>query len=86
MKRPENISPEVWQQIEANIYNSQKIVAIKLYREATNSGLKESKDAIDGFSQIMKTENPTKFSPKKAGCGPTLFLFSILPCIYYFWH
>ena len=46
MKKPENLSPEVWQQIEASIYSSNKIVAIKAYREATNSGLKESKDIL----------------------------------------
>ena len=39
------------EQILAEIKNGRKINAIKLYREITNSGLKEAKDAIDAIEQ-----------------------------------
>jgi hypothetical protein len=86
MKRPENIPADKWQQIESQIYNNQKIEAIKTYRSATGLGLKESKDAIDQLSVEMKKENPLKFAPQKPGCGTTLFFLSLIPCIYYLWH
>ena len=86
MKKPENLSTEVWQQIEASIYSSNKIAAIKAYREATNSGLKESKDIIEQIAVEMKKEHPEKFVAQKSGCGATLLLFSLLPILYYLYH
>lgn len=85
MERPNNISVEVWQQIEAHVFNNQKIEAIKIYREATGEGLKESKDAIEQIVLSLKKDNPHKFIPQKSGCGTTLFFLSLIPLIYYLW-
>lgn len=83
MRKPENIKSETWKEIERLISSERKIEAIKLYREATGQGLKESKDFIDdAFEQINK-ENPYKIGPKKSGCGTTILLFSILPVLAY---
>ena len=86
MKRPDNITPENWKEIESLIYSNQKIAAIKAYRKATNSGLKESKDFVDALEVEMRKENPQNFSAKKAGCGTAILLFSLLPYLYYLWH
>lgn len=45
-------------QIEAALARGQKIEAIKLYREATNCGLKEAKDAVESGG------NPNHTTPK----------------------
>lgn len=37
-------------EVEALVRSGKKINAIKIYREATGQGLKESKDAIDAFA------------------------------------
>lgn len=86
MKRPEKIPADIWQQIESQIYQNQKIEAIKTYRNATGEGLKESKEAIEQFAVELKKENPLNFSTQKSGCGTTLFLLSLLPFLYYLWH
>ena len=83
MKKPENIQAEAWKEIEKAISNNSKIEAIKLYREATGQGLKESKDFIDGAFEQIKKDNPYFIPPKKSGCGTTLLLFSLLPLLFY---
>jgi len=83
MRKPENIKAEAWKEIEKCIANGQKIEAIKLYREATSQGLKESKDFIDGAFEQFKKENPHLIFPKKSGCGTTILLFSLLPLLTY---
>jgi ribosomal protein L7/L12 len=43
-----------WQsQVEAELRAGRKINAIKLYREATNLGLKEAKDAVEAMERSM---------------------------------
>ncbi|MGZ5545995.1 MAG: ribosomal protein L7/L12 [Limisphaerales bacterium] len=41
------LSPEIASRIETAMANGNKIEAIKIYREATNCGLKEAKDAVE---------------------------------------
>ena len=51
-----------------------KIEAIKLYREATGLGLKESKDFIDHLlSQLMK-DNPGQYQSSGKGCAAAAIL------------
>lgn len=83
MKKPENIQAETWKEIERAISNNSKIEAIKLYREATGQGLKESKDFIDDAFEQIKKDDPYKIGPKKSGCGATILLFSLLPVLFY---
>ena len=47
-----------------------KIAAIKLYREATGTGLKEAKDAVEGMEKDLRQREPDKFakSAGKSGC------------------
>ncbi|HUS37121.1 MAG TPA: ribosomal protein L7/L12 [Verrucomicrobiae bacterium] len=55
------ISDQAAAQIEAAMARGHKIEAIKIYRQATNCGLKEAKDAIDagrrndGASRVANT-------------------------------
>jgi ribosomal protein L7/L12 len=64
---------------ELDIYNAlfagRKIEAIKLHREATGCGLKDSKDFIDALEEQLRAESPEKFArPAKQGCAPMILL------------
>lgn len=52
------------------IFAGQKIEAIKMYREATSLGLKESKEFIDALERQLREECPENFShAAKSGCS-----------------
>lgn len=59
----QHIPKHISQQIEAELRKGNKIIAIKIYKEATNVGLKEAKDAIEawGFSQKTHVETMTDY-------------------------
>lgn len=64
-----SIPPEKIQKIAAALYSGNKIEAIKLYREETDEGLKDSKDAIDEFERQLREASPGKFTaPARKGC------------------
>jgi hypothetical protein len=50
------------------------IHAIKIYRRATNQGLKESKDVIDALYAKLRQEDPVTYPDRKAGCAMMLLL------------
>lgn len=45
-----------------HLFEGRKIAAIKLYREATGEGLKESKDFVDALEARLREESPEKFT------------------------
>jgi hypothetical protein len=51
-----------------------KIEAIKLHREATGLGLKESKDEIEAIETGLRAKFPDQFPAKPAGKGGCLGL------------
>ncbi len=55
-----------WDEIKDALFAGRKIEAIKVYREATGQGLKESKEFIDDLEAQMRKEFPDQF---KAGGG-----------------
>lgn len=56
-------------QVQQALFQGQKIEAIKLYREATNQGLKESKDAVEKMEAELRQRSPERFSAKASGKG-----------------
>jgi Ribosomal protein L7/L12 C-terminal domain len=56
------------------LYAGRKIEAIRLYRQATKLGLKESKDFIEALEVRLRQESPEKFTvpPGGAGCSRTV--------------
>lgn len=52
------------------IFQQRKIEAIKLYRESTQAGLAEAKEAIDALEASLRKDFPGKFvaTPKGKGC------------------
>jgi hypothetical protein len=52
------------------IFQQRKIEAIKLYRESTQVGLAEAKEAIEALEASLRKDFPDKFvaAPKGKGC------------------
>jgi ribosomal protein L7/L12 len=67
-------------QIEAALFAGTKIQAIRLHRQATGQGLKESKDFIEALEVELRRTEPMRFTaPAAKGCGLTvLCLFAIV--------
>ena len=67
-------------EINAEIFAGRKIGAIKLYREATGEGLKESKDFIEALSIRLHEESSEKFQvePGKGGCAGVLLFVAVI--------
>jgi hypothetical protein len=53
--------------IAAALRAGNKIAAVKLYREATGLGLKESKDEVEAIEAGLRAKFPEQFPAKAAG-------------------
>ena len=59
--------------IREAIFAGRKIEAIKLHREQTGLGLKESKDAVEKLEAELRVSDPTRFTATQAkGCLPLI--------------
>ena len=68
------------QAINEEIFAGRKISAIKLYREATNLGLKEAKDAVEEIKRDLRQREPNKFAKPagKSGCMSVVAVLALL--------
>lgn len=57
------------QEILNAIKAGRKIEAIKLYREQTGCGLKESKEFIEALTDQLLADDPEAVVTSKSGCG-----------------
>ena len=64
----------------ADIFGGRKIEAIKLYREATDTGLKEAKDAVEEIEKDLRQREPNKFAKPagKSGCMSVVAVVALL--------
>lgn len=65
------------QEILDCIRGNRKIEAIKLYRDATGAGLKESKEFIEELTRQLQADDPN-FTPQKAGCAAVVLALLML--------
>ena len=56
------LSTEVQQRITEALYQGNKIEAVRLYREAANTGLAEAKQAVEQMEAELRTQTPTRFA------------------------
>ena len=65
------LAPDVERQIAEHLYGGRKIDAIKIHREATGVGLKESKDFVEALEAQLRMREPARFAerPKGKGCA-----------------
>lgn len=64
------VPPEMAKQIADEVFAGNKISAIRLYREFSGKGLKESKEFVEALEAELRGKEPGKFtaSPKGKGC------------------
>jgi hypothetical protein len=65
------------EQVLAELFAGRKVSAVRLYREATGEGLKESKDAVEAIEAELRATLPDRFAtPPRAtsGCLPAALL------------
>lgn len=67
MSKP--IPPEATRQIAELVFAGNKIAAIRLYREHSGEGLKESKDFVEALERSLRASDPGKFAARSAGKG-----------------
>ncbi len=66
---PATIQPERVNWIQEALFKGNKVEAIKLYRDGTNLGLKESKEAVERLEAELRLQSPEKFTAKASkGC------------------
>ena len=83
----ENLNKEQIERIEEELNAENKIEAIKIFRDFTGQGLKESKENIEGHIKDLIKIDPEKYShllsQGRSGCFAILILFfSSVPIIY----
>ncbi|MCO6043503.1 ribosomal protein L7/L12 [Aeoliella sp. ICT_H6.2] len=69
-----SLTDEKRDQINEAIFRGQKIEAIKIYRESTGEGLKESKEFIETLTDSLREEYPDRVPAQATGCGAAALL------------
>ncbi len=71
-----NISEDKLKEVHDFLFYGKKIQAIKVYKEATGLGLKDSKTAVETIEKKLRDERPEEFkvSPDSAGCSLVLLI------------
>ena len=67
----EDIEKNLENEITTLIYEGKRIQAIKIYRDSTSKGLKESKEYVDRLSMELYERYPDRFAVKPSastGC------------------
>lgn len=78
-----DLSSEVIEEISQALCQGKKIEAIKIYRETTGQGLKESKEFIDALIPQLIEKDPEKYAQigkASDGCAGMILLAAICSC------
>lgn len=75
---PTKIPDSLLAQLSEAIFAGRKIEAIRLHREMTGLGLKESKDEIEELEQELRASSPEKFTKAPGGSGCALSAAKLL--------
>ena len=81
-----NLSNETVERIKTSLFAGAKIEAIKIYREATNSGLAEAKSEVEAIESRLRQESPNLFTAKEVspfGCLVFLAAIALIGAIIY---
>jgi len=83
----QDIDKTVEDEITSLIYEGKKIQAIKIYRNATFKGLKESKEFVDQLSMELYEKYPDRFTVKpsaSSGCGTAILFLGLIGLVFWF--
>jgi hypothetical protein len=66
--------------IKASLYEGRKIDAIKLFRQISGEGLKESKDFVEDLDEELRVSDPARYisGPRGKGCGISVLVISVI--------
>jgi hypothetical protein len=83
---PDSMSDDDVQQIMAAVFAGKKILAIKLYRQATKASLLDAKNFVEALEDRLWQESPEKFTtpPSKSGCARSATVLLSLGISIYF--
>jgi Ribosomal protein L7/L12 C-terminal domain len=73
----DEIDQELIQAVTAALERGQKIQAIKVYKEATGKGLKDSKDFVEALIPKLVEQDPQRFArltKSGGGCGNVILI------------
>ena len=73
----QDLPPDEMNEILELIFNNQKVMAIKRYRELRDTTLKEAKDFIDQLTDELRKDAPDKFKAP-TGCVGVMAMFVTL--------
>lgn len=81
------LSEEATHSLTNALLEGRKIEAIKLYRELTGEGLKESKEAIEQIESSLRAKYPEKFANQRrtGGCGGTTLVLTAVAALTIYW-
>ncbi len=74
----EDLPEPIQAPVKEAIIQGRKIEAIKLYRETTNSDLKDAKEAIESITEELLKSNPELKIQKASGCASVIILTFVL--------
>lgn len=69
-----NLTDQQLNEITEALLAGRKIEAIKVYREATGTGLKEAKEAIEQITDSLVEEHPELKQAKGSGCASVIVM------------
>ena len=76
------LTPEQKNELIEVIKTGRKIEAIKMHREVTGQGLKESKEAVEALAKTLAAENPEEYGALvgsgKSGCASVIVMGLVL--------
>ncbi len=78
-----SLPPEKLVEIQEALFRGEKIAAIKIHRECTRAGLKDSKEAVEFLEAELRKISPEKFSaaPSGKGCLGVLGIAAVLAVV-----
>ncbi|AMV19820.1 ribosomal protein L7/L12 [Planctomyces sp. SH-PL14] len=82
----EPLSSELLGRLSDAIFQGRKIDAIKIHREATGMGLRESKEEVEAIAVRLRQSHPEKFALSRpdggSGClGAVVLFISAAACV-----
>ena len=80
----QSLDPKIIEAVTEALENGEKIMAIKIYRDATGKGLREAKEFIDQLTPRLLEQDPERFAKlakASSGCGAAALMFVGTLCV-----
>ena len=78
------LDPKIVEAVTEALANGEKIMAIKIYRDATGKGLRDAKEFIEQLTPRLLEQDPERFAKmakSTSGCGAAALMFVATVCV-----